>query len=279
MTLPAPRGETGRKNSLLLRTRALSAAVLVPLVALVIWVGDPLLTLSVVAVGLFAWRELVAMLRLKGYLPFARLGAVLIVFFVLLPYLLPSALFRGAFTLILMASLIYSLYQEHPAPATDWALTFGGAAYLGLLLGHFPLLRNLPDGFRWLAVAILATWINDTAAYFVGSRWGQHKLFVRISPKKTWEGFFGGLMVTVLLGIWPFAIWLNIAPGWGALLGIMVAIVATYGDLAESIWKRQAGVKDSGQLIPGHGGMFDRLDSLLFIIPTIYYFAVWMAKI
>jgi len=236
------------------------------------------LTLAVVTVGLLAWRELVAMLRLKGYLPFARLGAMLIVFFVLLPYLLPSALFLGAFTLILMASLIYSLYQAHPAPATDWALTFGGAAYLGLLLGHFPLLRSLPNGFWWLAIAILATWINDTAAYFVGSLWGRSKLFVRISPKKTWEGFFGGLVVTVLLGIWPFATWLGIGPGWGALLGVTVAIVATYGDLAESIWKRQSGVKDSGQLIPGHGGMFDRLDSLLFIVPALYYFALWLAK-
>jgi phosphatidate cytidylyltransferase len=253
--------------------------VLVPIVALVVWAGDPFLAAVMVLAGLLAWRELVSMLRLKGYLPFAGLGAVLLALFILLPYLQPPALFAGVLTVALMASLIYALYQAHPAPATDWALTFGGAAYLGLLLGHFPLLRNLPNGFWWLGVAILATWINDTAAYFIGSRLGRHKLFVRISPKKTWEGFFGGLVVTALLGVWPFANWLRISPLLGALLGIMIAIVATYGDLAESLWKRQSGIKDSGRLIPGHGGMFDRVDSLLFIVPTVYYFAVWVAKI
>ncbi|MCC7355542.1 MAG: phosphatidate cytidylyltransferase [Anaerolineae bacterium] len=263
----------------MLRTRALSAVVLVPLVALVVWASDPFLALAVVAVGLLAWRELAKMLRLKGYLPFTRLGAVLVVLFIWEPHLQSPALFLGALTLTLMASLIFALYQAHPAPATDWALTFGSAAYLGLLLGHFPLLRNLPDGFWWLTVAILATWINDTAAYFVGSRWGRHKLFVRISPKKTWEGFFGGLVITVLLGVWPFAGWLGIHPGLGALLGIVIGIAATYGDLAESLWKRQSGIKDSGQLIPGHGGMFDRVDSLLFIVPVVYYFAVWVAEI
>lgn len=259
----------------MLRTRALSALVLVPLVALVVWRGGVFLALALVLVGLLAWRELVQMLRLKGHLPFARLGALLVALFILAAYLLPSALVFGVLVLALIVSLTYALFQEHPEPATDWALTFGGAAYLGLCLGHFLLLRGLPDGFRWLAVAILATWINDTAAYFVGSLWGRHKLWVRLSPKKTWEGLIGGLAVTVLLGLWPFADWLGLGPGWGALLGALVGVVATFGDLAESMWKRQSGLKDSGHLIPGHGGMLDRIDSLLFVVPTVYYFAFW----
>ncbi len=259
----------------MLRTRALSALVLVPLVALVVWTGGPLLALALALVGLLAWRELVHMLRLKGYLPFARLGALLVVLFILAAYLLPAALLWGALVLALLGSLIYALFQAHPAPATDWALTFGGAAYLGLCLGHFLLLRHLPAGFRWLAIAILATWINDTVAYFVGSLWGRHRLWVRLSPKKTWEGLIGGLVVTALLGAWPFAGWLGLGPVWGALLGLLIGLTATFGDLVESMWKRQSGLKDSGHLIPGHGGMLDRIDSLLFIVPAVYYFAAW----
>jgi phosphatidate cytidylyltransferase len=134
-------------------------------------------------------------------------------------------------------------------------------------------LRQLDDGLYWLMIALLCTWVCDTAAYAVGKLWGRHKFFPAVSPKKTWEGavggLIGGLLAAVGLGRWL----VGLSVGWGLLLGLAIVGAATFGDLAESVIKRQVGVKDSGQLIPGHGGMLDRIDSLLFVVPVVYYFA------
>ncbi len=125
----------------------------------------------------------------------------------------------------------------------------------------------------WLAIALLGTWICDTGAYFVGRAWGKHRFFPQISPKKTLEGAIGGFVTGViavaLLGYG--LVRLNIAVG--LILGVLIVLAATFGDLAESVIKRQVGVKDSGQIIPGHGGMLDRLDSLMFVTPLVYCFA------
>ena len=134
--------------------------------------------------------------------------------------------------------------------------------------------RNLPAGLAWLTVAVLLTWTNDSAAYFVGRALGRHKFWPRHSPKKTWEGVFGGLIFAVLVGGILGAWWLGL-PWWnGALLGVAVSVIGPLGDLTESMVKRQFGAKDSGNLIPGHGGAWDRIDSLLFIVPTVYYWAI-----
>jgi phosphatidate cytidylyltransferase len=119
----------------------------------------------------------------------------------------------------------------------------------------------------------LVTWINDTAAYAVGKTLGRHPCCPYLSPHKTWEGtaggWFGGLVATTLLGYWLVVLpWVH-----GLALGALVATVAPFGDLAKSMVKRQMGVKDFSSLIPGHGGMFDRIDSLLFVAPVIYYYA------
>ena len=148
-----------------------------------------------------------------------------------------------------------------------------GVIYFGLLLNHFVALRNLPAGLQWLLLGLLLTWITDTGAYFSGRGLGKHKLWPRHSPKKTWEGAIGGWLVGTaagaLLGPWL----VGQSPWAGAALGGLVCLVAPFGDLAESMVKRQMGAKDSGHLIPGHGGMWDRIDSLLFVIPVVYYWA------
>jgi phosphatidate cytidylyltransferase len=108
----------------------------------------------------------------------------------------------------------------------------------------------------------------------VGRTIGRHRFFPRISPKKTWEGAVGGLVfgVAAVVGL---SYWLlAVGPAWGVALGLLLVLGATFGDLSESVLKRQVGVKDSGQLIPGHGGMLDRVDSLLFVVPLVYYFVV-----
>ena len=125
-----------------------------------------------------------------------------------------------------------------------------------------------------MALALLGTWITDTGAYFVGRTMGRHPFFPKISPKKTLEGAIGGWVAGVVTVMLLGAGWLDLSPPHGFALGTLLALGATFGDLAESVLKRQVDVKDSGNLIPGHGGMLDRIDSLLFVMPIVYYFTV-----
>ena len=176
-----------------------------------------------------------------------------------------------------MASLIYALYDRSEHPTQNWAINVASALYLGFMLSHFVTLRELPSGMQWVIFAFGMTWIGDTSAYFVGRSIGRHKLWPRISPKKTWEGLAGEIVACMiagpLLGAWLVGI--NV---WqGLLIGVLVAILGTFGDFAVSLIKRMAGAKDSGALIPGHGGVLDRLDSLMFTFPLITYFALLVA--
>jgi phosphatidate cytidylyltransferase len=156
-----------------------------------------------------------------------------------------------------------------------WAITVAGALYVGWLGAYFLLVRALPNGLMWTALAMVTAWATDTGAYIVGTRFGRHRFFPVISPKKTWEGAVGGWiaapLVLVALG-WLFSLPLVHC----ALLGFLIGIAATFGDLAESLLKRQTGVKDSSSIVPGHGGILDRLDSLLFTAVVAYYYLVWI---
>ncbi len=158
-----------------------------------------------------------------------------------------------------------------------WAVL--GVAYVGGLLSYASLLREGPDGRQLVYFAALTTWAGDIGAYYVGSRLGRRPLAPRVSPKKTVEGALGGIAATALVAaagsswVWPrlplaTAIW----------AGGMLAVVGILGDLSESAVKRAAGVKDSGALIPGHGGVLDRLDSLMFCVPALYVCA-WLGVV
>jgi phosphatidate cytidylyltransferase len=162
--------------------------------------------------------------------------------------------------------------KNAPGSLSNWAFTIAGAVYIGFSSSHFVRLRLVGQGMSWVALALLSTWICDSGAYFVGCAVGKHKFFPKISPKKTWEGaiagLFSGVIATVLLGY----LLLDLGIGWGIILGMLLVLGATFGDLAESVIKRQVGVKDASELIPGHGGMLDRVDSLLFVVPLVFYF-------
>lgn len=145
--------------------------------------------------------------------------------------------------------------------------------YIGLPLGAMILFENIIGNYAVVLMIFVMIWLNDTGAYLVGSTLGRRKLFERLSPKKSWEGFFGGLIFCVLAGfgasIWidsPLYTWQWISTG------VLVCAFSTWGDLFESLMKRSLGVKDSGRLIPGHGGILDRIDSLLFVVPAISLF-------
>jgi len=185
------------------------------------------------------------------------------------------------------AGLIVELARgDHEAALPSWALTLAGTLYLSWLLSHFILLRELntplnsgllaslqiEPGAAWIYFTLAITFIQDTAAYFVGRSWGRHKMAPALSPKKTWEGAIGGLVGAIASSLICIPLLgLPIGFGAGVLLGVAGGVVGPLGDLSESLIKRQVGLKDAGSIIPGHGGILDRADSLLFTAPTLYY--------
>ncbi|HZX96647.1 MAG TPA: phosphatidate cytidylyltransferase [Myxococcales bacterium] len=145
-----------------------------------------------------------------------------------------------------------------------------GTVYPGLLLSALVPLRQMPDGQWWILLALTVTWLNDTCAYFSGRAFGRRKLYERISPSKTWEGAIGGTLGSVVGALVVQHFWLPQLPLWGAaLVGVGAAVLGPVGDLSESMLKRAYGAKDSGRLLPGHGGLLDRIDALLFNAPFV----------
>ena len=236
-----------------------------------VWLGDPWYTLLIAALLALGAQELFRMLRAAGYPALPVTLAAMVLAAVIGMRLAPAAL-APALTLILMASLAWQLRQSTQL-LSGWAVTAAAGLYLGLTGGHLAALRQLPGGFAWALLCILATWATDSGAYAAGRLFGKHLLAPRVSPKKTWEGYIGGLLAGVAtgallgallpaLGLWP-----------AVLAGALIGALSVLGDLIESMIKRQAGMKDSGALIPGHGGMLDRIDSLLWSGVIVYYIA------
>lgn len=188
------------------------------------------------------------------------------------------------FTLLLLPLItfifIFELYRNQRHPLINIATTLLGILYVSLplmLLNHVVFLEGSFNGKILLGIFILI-WASDTGAYIFGITLGKNRLFERISPKKSWEGFIGGIAVAQL-GAFLIAKYLGIFEyvHWGVIAGI-VAIFGTLGDLVESMYKRSVGVKDSGNILPGHGGILDRFDSFLFTIPVIFTYLYFFIK-
>lgn len=171
---------------------------------------------------------------------------------------------------------ILTLYDKRPEALRTLGLSFLSVIYIPvplLLLLYIYNWWNSPTEGWLVLFAFIFIWLNDTGAYCFGSMLGKHRLFERLSPKKSWEGFFGGLLCCMVAAVafsattgFPLQIWQWIA------IAVITSVFATWGDLFESLIKRAAGVKDSGQLIPGHGGILDRIDSLLFVAPALFLY-------
>lgn len=228
--------------------------------------------LFVAAMSWLCCLEFYRMVRIDGKVPNEWLGLAAAVLFPL------SALVAAVWLTVLMFLLMLSLglwYVWSPRTRiSDVAVTAFGALYTGYMLSSIVLLRGAVPGFSGalLSIGVCASlWVSDSFAYMVGSRFGKHKMVPKISPKKSWEGFFGGIVGSVLIWVllWAtnmFALTLPLAIS----AGVVIAIMGVFGDLIESRIKRAVGVKDSGNLIPGHGGMLDRSDSLIFGCITAY---------
>jgi phosphatidate cytidylyltransferase len=183
-----------------------------------------------------------------------------------------------AYVFCIVALLIAELYRKKEKPIHNLAFAVLGQVMVAL---PFSLLNFIatPLNLHWLFAIFILIWLTDTGAYLVGCTLGKHKLFERISPKKSWEGFFGGcvfaigasmLLWHIFTTVWPIA---TDTTWWEWLVfAIIIIIFGTYGDLSESLLKRTANIKDSGKILPGHGGILDRFDSLLFCIPIVYIY-------
>jgi len=161
---------------------------------------------------------------------------------------------------------------------TAFVYAIAAGPYVGIALAHTPILRSVDDGAQWLALAVIVIFAADSAAMLVGVTVGRHKLSPQISPKKTWEGVAGGLIGGAVAAMVADAVFdLEIASAMAVVLGVVMALTGTLGDLGESAFKRHAGVKDSGFLVPGHGGVLDRLDSLIPNLIIVYWVSEWSA--
>ena len=260
----------------MLKARLATAAVGIPLIVLVIWLGGWMLTGVVAVAAGIASLEIAAT---RGVLrrPLSLAGAA---FALALPI---AAKLGGEWpdrTLTGLALIPIALlcFTRNPGEdIQDWLWAVAMALYVGWLSSRFVLLRELDDGRWWLFLAVLTVWITDTGAYFVGRVLGRHKMAPAVSPGKTWEGAIAGEVwgFLAVLGL-KEAFGLDLAWSLAVTLGLLLPVVAQAGDLAESALKRGLGVKDSSGLVPGHGGIADRLDSLLFAVPALYYFLIWL---
>ncbi len=260
--------------------RIYSALVLLPLLYLLTRHLPPAaFFILVMAAVLLAQWEFLALFIEKNHLPSHALVGFSGTGLLLVAMQWPAAI---DFSLALSITLLGLLcYQVGFAPAgtrhlSMFILLFG-MLYVAYTLGHFLLLRNQQDGALLVLFVLLVTWAGDAAAYYVGKTWGARPLAPRLSPNKTVEGFLGGLVVAPLIA-WIGHLWFLpvVTPVDCLILGILFTVLGLLGDLSESALKREAGVKDSGALIPGHGGMLDRVDSLLLNAPVFYYYMAFV---
>jgi len=231
---------------------------------------------------LTATHEYAQMFRAAGFQP-PRIFLLAGVFLLMLTRHAFPSLAAPTLAFLILMSMAWHVWQYETgrsAAATDFTVSAAGLLYLGWMGSYLLDLRSLPDGAWWTFLAMPAVWLGDVGAYAIGAAYGKHKMAPRLSPKKSWEGFWAGVFTAALSGgflAYCYSTWgpLHIAPWQGMLLGLVLGLLAPLGDLGESMFKRQSGMKDSGTAIPGHGGAFDRIDSWLWGAPLGYFFILW----
>ena len=279
------------KENLMLKKRAITALWVIPLLVAAIWFDQPLpwFTIVVAIWGLLAAFEFYKMVAVAKVPPLTCFGLIWTLLFILSPHFDYATLIPLLLTSAVILPLIWLIGRQQKEAFTSWVWTIAGILYLGWLLSYFVALRGLDAGDagrNWVFFALFTTFASDTTAFFIGRVLGRHRLAPHISPGKTWEGaiagVFGAIIISLLfilpklltisnpLYLQDFSYWQAI------LLGLVVSVFGQLGDLIESLLKRNMGVKDSSQLIPGHGGFLDRIDSVVFAGVVVYYYVIWV---
>ncbi len=265
-------------------TRIITGAVGIALAAFIIQTGGTVFGAAVLLLMLIGWHEYARAFRQFGQ-PLAYCsGAVFVALLGVCAWLGNAEEFRAIATLAALWTMSQAVVCHRDFSVAQAVASAAGIVYVGFTFSHLLLLRfwnegavietaagPMAMGCAWLWVALIGTWASDTFAYFTGSAIGRHKLCEAVSPKKTIEGFVGGVLGT-MASVAGVGIFLSLPVGPMAALGLFIALAATIGDLVESVIKRYTGIKDSGVLIPGHGGVLDRFDSVMFVVPFVYYF-------
>ncbi len=272
--------------------RLITAAIAVPILYIIFLLGGViylLFFLALILVGQIEYQKLLESKNLPNEKILGIISSLLLGFSAYLGYYY----FTFCFTAVVLIILILDLRKgDFSQTVTNIGATLFGVIYLGWLLGHAILLRNIGQydnvrtyaennqglsdlGFFLVVFAVACTFLNDTGAYYTGKMVGRHKLAPKISPGKTIEGTVGGIVVCILTGLVVNFLFGNpLSSDWAIAFGLLVAAAAILGDLVESSIKRGAGIKDSGDIVPGHGGVLDRFDSLIFVFPVSYYFSI-----
>jgi len=280
----------------MLKQRVISAAVLLPIIILLIWFGDLWFSFFIAAAALAGTFEFYHMAQTppltaeinqanvinRSLICFGLLWSLAITLSPLFLYYKTINCFPIIMTFATVISLIWILcLTDRERAFYKWAWIVAGVLYIGWMLSYWLDLRFLEEGRNWVYLAMFTTFANDSGAFFIGRRWGKHQLAHVISPGKTWEGALGGMIcaiaaaiiITIILNLISF---FSIRCWQAILLGFLISLFAQLGDLVESLLKRNADVKDTSKLIPGHGGILDRFDSLIFVGPIVYYCVLWV---
>ena len=265
-----------------LKKRVITALWGIPLLIAAVWFDKPLpwFTVLLAIWGVLAVFEFYRMVAASKIAPLTYFGLVWSLLFILSPHFNNDFITSPTLlTSAVVLSLVWLVLRRQKEGAfIGWAWTIAGILYVGWLLSYFVALRGLDDGRNWVFFALFATFGSDTAAFFIGRALGRHHLVPSISPGKTWEGaiggIFGAIMISLLFTL-PTPLGLPLSYWQAILLGLLVSIFGQLGDLVESLLKRNMGVKDSGKLLPGHGGFLDRIDSIVFAGIVIYYYVIW----
>ncbi len=260
----------------MLSTRVLSALILLPIVGAMVYLGGSWFTGFLAIVAVLASIEFQRIAERLGARSPLLIGAGLAAGLIIAAHYPQRQLGPVLFIFVLGALMVWRvLRQDYGGFLLDWGTTLVTGAYVGGMLSHYVLLRNLPQGAGWVALALITTWFADTAAYFVGRAWGRHPFFAKVSPHKTLEGALAGFAAGTLFAAGVSIRLFHVPWAQAVGLGLVLSLATILGDLSESLVKRQASIKDSGNLIPGHGGALDRIDSLLFAGVTVYYYVTW----
>ena len=265
----------------MLRQRVITGLIVLSISIAAIWFGTPWFTLLVTAIAFVGIIEFYRMATSADIQPLIHCGIVSAVLLAFIPHCQYTGAAPFLLTLVVVISLIWSLFRSPKERAFhNWAWTMAGILYIGWMLSFWVGLRILENGREWVFFAVFTTAASDTSAFFVGRAWGKRRMAPTISPSKTWEGAIGGflgaltlaLILKAIFSLPPFFLPVNY---WqAALLGAAVSVLAQLGDLVESLLKRNTETKDSGKLLPGHGGILDRFDSFLLSGVLVYYFVI-----